>query len=60
MAVRDAPPVNRHVFMTGHNDDRCGVRQALVELPIRALETRVNWRVSRTVRPVGKHLGLGI
>ena len=40
MAVKDALPVNRHVFMTGHNDGRCGVRQAPVELPMDALETR--------------------
>ena len=42
MAVRDAPPVNRRVFVTGHNDDRCGVRQAPGEFPIRVLEMRVN------------------
>ena len=31
---------NRHVFMTGHNDGFCGVRQAPVELPMHALEMR--------------------
>ena len=41
-AIKDALSANRHVFMTGHNDDCCGVRQAPVEFPIRTLETRVN------------------
>ena len=41
-AIKDAMSANRHVFMTGHNDGRCGVRQAPVELPMHALETREN------------------
>ena len=40
MTVKDALPVNRHVFMTGHNDDLCGVLQLPVELPMRVLKTR--------------------
>ena len=32
MAVKDALPVNRHFFVTGHNDGYCGVWQAPVEL----------------------------
>jgi len=42
MAVKNALSVNRHVFMTGHNDGRCGVRQAPVEFPMYALETHKN------------------
>ena len=42
MAVKDALPVNRHISMIGHNDGRCGVQQAPVELPMHALETREN------------------
>ena len=42
MAIMDALIVNRHVFMTGRNNDRCGVRQAPVEFLMRVLETRVN------------------
>ena len=42
MAVRDALAVNRRVFMTGHNDDHSGVRQAPVEFPMRMFPIRVN------------------
>jgi hypothetical protein len=34
MAIKDVLSVNRHVFMTSHNDGCCGVWQALVELPM--------------------------
>ena len=34
--------VNRHVFVTGHNDDHGGVRQAPVEFPMRVFPIRVN------------------
>jgi len=40
MVVKDALSANRHVFVTGHNDGLYGVRQAPVELPMHALETR--------------------
>ena len=39
-AVKDALSANRRVFVTGHNDGLYGVRQAPVELPMHALETR--------------------
>ena len=42
MVVRDALAVNRRVFMTGHNDGHGGVRQAPVELLMRAFPIRVN------------------
>ena len=45
MAVRDALAVNRHVFMTGHNDDHGGVRQAPVEFPMRVFPIRVSCRL---------------
>ena len=32
MAVKDALPVNRHFFVTGHNGGCCGLWQAPVEL----------------------------
>ena len=34
--------VNRHVFVTGHNDDLDGVQQAPVEFPMRVFPIRGN------------------
>ena len=34
--------VNRHLVVTGHNDDRSGVPQASVKFPMRVVPMRVN------------------